>query len=453
MSRLREKSALQLERELPVMMHSIDRHGRIISVSDLWLRTLGYKRAEVLGRPSVDFLTPESAEYARRMILPAFYRTGSCSNVPYTMVKKSGEVVEVRLSATAQRDESGRVARSFAVLIDVTELVRTKAWFEAMIESSTDAIVSVAPDGRFLRVNAAFERLTGYSRAELLRRRFENITAPGDLPASVEAWRRIRSGRGPSSFEKEYVRKDGSRVPALVTVFAVEDPKRRTIGYAAIVRDLTDRKKLEKEVLEVGAREQSRLGRELHDSLGQELTGLSLMARMLSTRLAKAGRSEAAQARKIAESAAGAVEQARALAAGLMPSELMRSGLPAALRELASRAERLFGLSCVVRAPATMPKLPDVTLVHLYRIAQESLTNAAKHGRARRALIEVLRRRRELELRVTDDGAGFDDAAAGRGGMGLEIMRHRAGMLGGSFAISRGRGGGTVVRVSFHCAA
>ena len=105
----------------PAMLHSIDDHGRLVGVSAAWLSRLGYTREEVLGRPSTDFLTEESARYAREVILPAYYQTGECKDVRYQMVAKSGEKVDVLLSATAERDANGKFVRSMAALTDVTE--------------------------------------------------------------------------------------------------------------------------------------------------------------------------------------------------------------------------------------------------------------------------------------------------------------------------------------------
>ncbi|MBS2032190.1 MAG: GAF domain-containing protein [Deltaproteobacteria bacterium] len=108
----------------PVMLHSIDAEGRLRSVSDEWVRRLGYSRSEVIGRRSVEFLTPESRRFAQEVVLPAFFQTGSCHDVPYQVVAKSGEIVDVQLSATCERDASGKLRQSVAVLVDVTERKR-----------------------------------------------------------------------------------------------------------------------------------------------------------------------------------------------------------------------------------------------------------------------------------------------------------------------------------------
>ena len=116
-----EERYRRLYSETPAMLHSIDTDGRLVSVSNCWLETLGYQRAEVLNRRTTEFLTQESKEYAQKVILPEFFRTGSCHNVPYQFLKKDGDVIDVLLSAVAEKDEQGQVVRSLAVMTDVTQ--------------------------------------------------------------------------------------------------------------------------------------------------------------------------------------------------------------------------------------------------------------------------------------------------------------------------------------------
>ncbi|ABQ26461.1 PAS domain S-box protein [Geotalea uraniireducens] len=116
-----EERYRRLYNDTPVMLHSIDHDGRLVSVSNYWLETLGYERSEVLGRLSTEFLTAASRYYATEFVLPEYYRTGSCKEVPYQMVKKNGEILDVLLSAIAERDSEGKVVRSLAVIVDVTD--------------------------------------------------------------------------------------------------------------------------------------------------------------------------------------------------------------------------------------------------------------------------------------------------------------------------------------------
>ncbi|WP_298439518.1 PAS domain S-box protein [Geobacter sp.] len=130
--RYSEERYRSLYNETPVMLHSIDRDGRLISVSDYWLETLGYERSEVLGRKSTEFLTAASRRHASEIVLPEFYRTGFCKEVPYQFVKKNGEILEVLLSAIAERDSGGTIIRSLAVMTDVTARKRAEEEIEIL---------------------------------------------------------------------------------------------------------------------------------------------------------------------------------------------------------------------------------------------------------------------------------------------------------------------------------
>lgn len=163
----------------PVMMHSIDREGRLVSVSDRWCETLGYSREEVLGRLSTDFLDEESRLRAIRSVLPEFYRQGWVQDVPYRYVTKQGRFVDALLSATCERDERGEVKRSLAVLVDVTErrkaeaevlrltakleerVAERTALLSAQQETSPDGILVVDPEGRILSYNRRFMQMWG----------------------------------------------------------------------------------------------------------------------------------------------------------------------------------------------------------------------------------------------------------------------------------------------------
>ena len=124
---LSEHRYQQLYKNTPVMMHSIDSTGAIISVSDFWLKTMGYESSEVIGRSPIDFLTPASRQRAEDLTIPGYFKMGTCTEVPYQMVKKDGTLIDVLLSATVERDSSGAFLRSLAVLTNMTERKQTEA--------------------------------------------------------------------------------------------------------------------------------------------------------------------------------------------------------------------------------------------------------------------------------------------------------------------------------------
>ncbi|NEP01070.1 MAG: PAS domain S-box protein [Symploca sp. SIO2E9] len=131
-----EKRYRSLYKKTPVMLHSIDCNGTLISVSNYWLEKLGYERSEVIGRKSTEFLTPESSLYAREVVLPQFFKTGMCRDIPYQMVCKNGRVIDVFLSATAEWNAAGKIIRSLAVIIDFTDYKLSQRFIQGSRDNS-----------------------------------------------------------------------------------------------------------------------------------------------------------------------------------------------------------------------------------------------------------------------------------------------------------------------------
>jgi PAS domain S-box-containing protein len=220
-------------------------------------------------------------------------------------------------------------------------------------------------------------------------------------------------------------------------------------GICISVTNITERKRLEQEILDISSRERHTIGRDLHDGLGQELTGVALMLRGLATRFQHQFPEGVAGINEIVGLVNQSIESARWLARGLLPVRTDTGGLPFALRELAARSSDLYGLVVNFRAEIW----PEITLSeasasHLYRIAQEALTNAARHGRASTVDILLMVTKNTFLLRVTDDGVGIEVANKPVAGMGLKIMRYRAGMIGAKIEIGANTPHGTIVRVT-----
>jgi PAS domain S-box-containing protein len=219
-------------------------------------------------------------------------------------------------------------------------------------------------------------------------------------------------------------------------------------GISITVRNITERKRLEQEILDVSSRERQTIGRDLHDGLGQELTGVALMLRGLATRIQKQCPEFLEQVNEIVALVNQSIDTARTLARGLLPVNTDGGGLSVALRALADQSRTLYGLEVDFRAEV-LPELTlsETTASHLYRIAQEALTNTARHGRASAVAIFLLVTNNRFSLKITDNGVGIGGASAGSG-MGLKIMKYRAGMIGAKLEIAPNYPHGTVVRVT-----
>ncbi len=240
-----------LAEQAPVIMHSIDRKGRIVSVSDLWLATLGYRREEVIGRRSTEFLTECSRRYATEVVLPAYMRTGICQDVAYQFVKRDGEVIDVLLSAVAERNSSGEILRSVAVLTDVTERKRAEAqlrFSEARFRALADHIplVIFMKDlaGRYVITNREFERVYGWAEADLIGRTAFDLALP-ERAAEHEQHDReaIESGR---AVRREFVAGSPGQPQVWSCLkFPIINAAGATIGVGCVEQDVTKEKQAE----------------------------------------------------------------------------------------------------------------------------------------------------------------------------------------------------------------
>ena len=219
-------------------------------------------------------------------------------------------------------------------------------------------------------------------------------------------------------------------------------------GLVVTSNEVTGRKRLEHEVVEVSRRERLSIGRDLHDGLGQQLTGVALMLRGLMGRVQQHLPEAVDAVNEIAGAVEHSIESTRSLARGLLPLRTGGSDLAVALRELAARCRELYGLKVSVRAEPTAGRpLDDVDATHLYCIAQEALTNAARHAHATRVDIALSGAGKGVLLRISDDGVGIQPSESSYSGMGLNIMKYRAGMVGARLEIAAREPRGTVVRV------
>lgn len=214
---------------------------------------------------------------------------------------------------------------------------------------------------------------------------------------------------------------------------------------AALTNEIAERVRLEKAVLEVTERERRAIGHDLHDGLGQHLTGTALVAQALGSRLAARGDAEARDMGKIVDLIEKGIEQTRGLAKGLLLAEIASDGLVPALEEMAASLQEQFRVTCRLSYEGAVDLGEGGTATHLYRIAQEAARNAVRHGGARTVTIALTEPGGRVTLQVSDDGSGLAPPEARGEGLGLRIMAHRAAMIGATFSVAPGPQVGTVV--------
>ncbi|MBW1792149.1 MAG: PAS domain S-box protein [Deltaproteobacteria bacterium] len=360
-----DKRYRSLYNDTPAMLHSIDRNGRLLSVSNYWLEKLGYRREDVIGQNLTDYYSEDSKKYAEEIVIPKFFRTGYCHDVPYQFVKNNGEKIDILLSAIGVQDQSGQLKRSLAVSVDVTERKRA----EEMLRQ-------------------AKEELSSYSR---------------DLENQV----------------KERTKE----------IQAARDQLRRLSGS----------------IINSQEQERKAFARELHDELGQVLTALRLDTVWLHKRLQKSEDDGAVRALAMCDLIDKTIDEVRGMAFRLRPGVLDDLGLVEALEVYTADFERRTNIATIFRYD-TDAEVGSTIATASYRIAQEALTNVARHASAAHVEILLEVRDEELQLSIRDDGCGFlVSDSSDYEGLGIAGMRERAVLAGGILNVESSPGSGTSI--------
>jgi PAS domain S-box-containing protein len=298
-------------------------------------------------------------------------------------------------------------------------------------------------EGRVVSWNAGAQRLLGYAEADAVGRHLPEICPlPGTLAGDADP--RVAAIAAARYEDQGWVtRGDGTRFWGAIVLTPVQDEGGRARRFAVSIRDVSERRSLERDIIEISEREQQRIGHDLHDGLGQELSGISLMSAAMSDQAASGLPVSEKDAEQVAELICEAIAHVRDLARGLCPTDLEDEGLPAALERLSSWVSRLPGVRCSCDI-AKDAHIDSVTASHLYRIAQEAINNATRHGGAKRLNVLLKSEAGRVRLTVVDNGIGFKPELI-TPGMGLRLMNYRAKIIRGTLDIRSAEAGGTIV--------
>jgi PAS domain S-box-containing protein len=414
-------------------------------------RPFGQNRPEtVLGRYFLDFV-PREVRASMEEIYLRVLATGVPARLELRKPGPDGLLgnFEHRIMPVV---ESG-VVRSLTIAVtDVTERKRAENELRTQVrilETMREGVVLVDPASHAIKLtNPTFDRMFGYGPTEPLGASIEPLFSM----LTVQRRRLARAARGGSKtgeivpIEFECARKDGTRFVAacVVTPLSVNGSEH----WLAVLNDVTERKQLEREIIEIANREQQRIGSDLHDGLGQDLTGIALMLKGVVSQLRKEGSAAHRDVEEVIGLVNNAIENTRTLARGLSPVGSGGGSLGVVIQALAARISERFGVRVDCHLNCEEPLgVSETAAAHVYRIVQEALTNVVRHSGATEVSISLDTAEGELHLRVDDNGRGFTATPPDRPeGLGLKIMRYRAQMIGGDLTIEAGNDGASV-----HC--
>jgi PAS domain S-box-containing protein len=431
---------------------TIDERGSIESINPAAEQMFGYSAEEVVGR-NVSMLMPSPYREEHDGYLGNYHRTGSARIIgigrEVTAQRKDGSVFPIDLSVSEVRLADRRMFAGF--VRDITERKAAESallHFAAIVGSSDDAIIGKTLDGRVTSWNRGAEKIFGYTSAEMMGRPISVLYPPDRIGEESMILARLRRGESIEHYETVRRRKDGRLIDVFVTISPIRDSSGTIIGASKIGRDITERKQMQKEILEISDREQRRIGQDLHDGLCQQLAGIELMSQVLAGNLAGKSKEHARRASEIAGHVREAISHTRSLARGLSPVTLESEGLMSALQDLATTTEKIFNVTCRCSFPKPVEIRDHALATHLFRIAQEAVSNAIKHGKATRILIQLRERGGEVSVTVADNGSGLPEPLPKSKGIGLRIMQSRASMIGGTLLIVNDPKGGARITCS-----
>lgn len=333
------------------------------------------------------------------------------------------------------------------------ELRDQKDILTSILDSMGDGVLVVGSDGKIITSNPAAKRIFGKTSlganpVDWLRT-VENSLHLAQPAGNKFQHTRVKSAEEPSHRHSEISLKQPGQNDLLRLALASRPllgGSRNRAGSVVVISDMTTQRELEKQISEVIEREQRRIGQDLHDGVCQHLVGVAFASGSLQADLEELGLQKPADtAGEIAALINDAIGQARSLSHGLYPAGL-EAGLETALRAFASNIQERSGISCRFRQHGPDLGLDAMSAVHLYRIAQESVSNAIRHATPKNIIITLIHRSHEFELAISDDGVGMKAAPAEGNGIGHHIMQYRTNILGGKFEISSDSNKGTRIR-------
>lgn len=373
--------------------------------------------------------------------------------------------VFIRVTATPLKDRRGGAHGAVAVFRDITQrtwaeavLRDSEARFRAIVEATASALIILSPEYKVQEFNPRAEAVFGVGRVDALGKDFFALCRPTEGRDLAEAaLRKVLAGEGTAALEMPIRSQDGTERTLLWSFSRSSEAEDRSTTIIASGNDITERRQAEeaRRVRELAAHlqsarenERAHLAREIHDELGQALTGLKFAISSLKRRTGTESAENRDRLAQIEQMIDGTISSVRHLAAALRPQVLDELGLLEAIRWQVREFRKQTGIFCSLELPDEEIDWDADRATAMFRVVQESLTNVARHARAKHVTVRVRRHESHILVEVVDDGRGItEEQLANSRSFGLLGMRERARMFGGTLRILRGDETGTIVTV------
>jgi len=429
--------------------------GKITFFNEFAQKFFGYTERQILGKNIIGTIVPEKnrsgwdlAELIRDIKRqPERYTTYENENIC-----KDGRRVWVCWANKVLHDEQGNITEILCVGHDITErklMENELRLLAAAVRNSNDAITVQDLEGNIISWNLGAERIYGYKEVEAIKINISRIIPDHKQDEMISLTKRVVKGENIEFFETQRLTKNNRILDISLTATLLKDEKGKPFAITTTERDITERRFLEKEILEIVERERSLISQELHDSMGQALTGIAVKCKGLALELKGKSPEGMKDALIISKLANKAIAQTRDLVRMLYPVDIETGGLVSALKTLASNLEKTMRVTCRFQCGKSVSVKNLVEAKQIYRIVQEAITNAIKHGKAKNITIKLHFTKRGTVLSIENNGLDFPKLSPRSKGLGLKIMKYRTDLIGGSLDIRKGDKGGTVVTCIF----
>ncbi|MEY2429383.1 MAG: hypothetical protein QOJ40_2268, partial [Verrucomicrobiota bacterium] len=446
--------------------------GRYLSANPALARMLGYANPEELISSVSDIERQTYVVPARRQELKRLLETqGAVAGFEVERYRKDRSRFWISINGHEVRDAEGNVLYYEGTNQDITQRKRAESVlreseekFRTLFESAPIGGALHDARGRYVQINAAYQRMLGYTDAELRQAGVKGITHPEDIPEAQKFFEEMSLGkRDRYQREKRYRHKDGHIVWAQSSASAVRNGEGELIYVISMVVDITERKLAEAElrrlpqrIIEAQEAERLRVARDLHDGVNQILASAKMRLRRAEEAIPALNPASKEILRRCGQLLGSALEENRRIAHNLRPSDLDDLGLAAACRNFCREVEARTNLRIKCRVARAEQRWPRELELNLFRIVQEALNNIEKYARAKTVQLQIAEQDDWLVLRIKDNGRGFDPGAAPSGkrkghGIGLTNMRERASSLGGSCEVKTAPKRGTTIIVRVPC--